>query len=334
MVEQPLLSVIISSYTLIRLDDIYELLDRLKNQSYPHVEIVFVAERTMELLDRIKAHGSENNIQNLRVIFNSDEPGLSVARNLGIKQAKGDIIAFIDDDALPFPDWAEEVVKTYKDDYVIGVTGPALPLWDGKPMDWFPEECDWIIGCSSWCDWHEMREVRNVWGMNMSFKREAFDSSGLFQTHLGAKGGEDTGKHELVGEETEFSIRVRRKTGKRIFYNPNAKVQHRVYGFRTTPVVIARRAYWEGYTKAMFNRIYRDRNSSEELLEVEHQLLQRILRRLLPNILKTFFTNPKIAWRRLSVTVIALSFVAFGYFSYIFNNMISRGKARVYGKES
>ena len=333
MSEQPLLSVVISSYTPSRLNDIFELLDRLKTQTYPHVAIVFVAEQSTELLDRVKTFAAESNIQNLKVIFNSGEPGLSAARNLGVKQAKGDIIAFVDDDALPSPDWAEEVVKTYQDDCVIGVTGPALPLWDGKPMEWFPKECDWIIGCSSWCDWHEMREVRNVWGMNMSFKREAFDSSGLFQTHLGAKGGEDTGKHELVGEETEFSIRVRRKTGKRIFYNPNAKVQHRVYGFRTTPIVIARRAYWEGYTKAMFNRIYRDRDSGEKLLDVEHQLLQRILRRLLPNILKTFFTNPKIAWRRLSVTVIALSFVAFGYFSYLLQSILGRRKTVIYGKE-
>jgi cellulose synthase/poly-beta-1,6-N-acetylglucosamine synthase-like glycosyltransferase len=233
--------------------------------------------------------------------------------------ANGDIIGFVDDDVVLFPDWAEEMVKTYKHDSVIGVTGPALPLWEGKSADWFPAELDWIIGCSSWCNWYKTREVRNVWGMNMSFKREAFDLSGLFLTHLGAKGGHETGKHELVGEETEFSIRVKRKTGKNILYNPNVRVWHRVYHFRVTPVVIARRAYWEGYTKAMFSRIYRDKDSSKKMLHVEYELLWRILTKLLPSILKTFFANPLIAWRRLLVTITALFFVTLGYHSHLLN---------------
>ena len=334
MAEQPLLSVVISSYTVGRLNDIFELLSSLRAQTYPHIDIVFVAESSTELLDKVKTFVAERDIQNIKVVFNDGEPGLSAARNLGFKQAKGDIIAFIDDDALPFPDWAEQMVKTYEDDSVIGVTGPALPLWEGKAADWFPDEFDWIIGCSSWCDWHEMREVRNVWGMNMSFKREAFDCSGLFLIHLGAKGGDESGKHELVGEETEFSVRVRRETGKSIFYNPNIRVRHRVYEFRVTPMVIARRAYWEGYTKAMFNRIYQDKSSSEKLLRVEYQLLERILYKLLPSILKTFFTNPRIAWRKLSVTVIALSSVALGYFSYLFHSILGHRKTTIYGKDT
>lgn len=42
-----------------------------------------------------------------------DEPGLSIARNTGIERAKGDIIAFLDDDALVPPEWAQELVKTF-----------------------------------------------------------------------------------------------------------------------------------------------------------------------------------------------------------------------------
>ena len=334
MPGSPLLSVIISSYTISRLDDILELLDNLRTQTYPHIEIIFIAERSSELLEMVKRFAFEKNISNLVAIFNDGEPGLSSARNLGVKKASGDIIAFIDDDALPFPNWAEEMVKTYRDEAVIGVTGPTQPLWDGKVLDWFPKECDWIIGCSSWCDWHEMREVRNVWGMNMSFRREAFDASGLFQAHLGAKGSEDTGKHELVGEETEFSIRVRRKTGKRIFYNPNVQVRHRVYGFRATPAVIARRAYWEGYTKALFHKIYLDKAEGEKLLGVDYQLLGRILCNFLPRTLKELFTAPWVACRRLAVTAIVVSSVAFGYFSYIAQSLLAPKKFWFYRREA
>ena len=215
-------------------------------------------------------------------------------------------------------------MKTYEDDSIIGATGPILPLWQDEPEDWFPNELSWILSCASWSDITGKREVRNVWGTNMSFRREAFDSSGLFLTHLGAKGGGESGKHELVGEETELSIRVRRKTGKRLLFNPNVKVKHRVYKYRVTPMFIVRRAYWEGYTKAMFNRSYRDGNNDEKVLGIEYDLLRRILTRLFPEILQGFFKNPVTAWRKLSVTIIALSFVAIGYFTHLFQSLVGR----------
>ncbi len=328
MAEQPLLSVVITSYTLDRLKDILELLDSIKAQTYRNMDTIFIAERSRELYERVKAYAEEKAIPNMKVVFNDGEPGLSAARNLGIEHASGDIIAFIDDDALPFPDWAEEMVETYKDGSVIGVTGAILPLWKDEPMDWFPSEFDWILSCSNFSAITERREVRNVWGTNMSFRREAFDSGGLFLTHLGAKGGGESGKHELVGDETELSIRVRRMTGKGIIYDPHIIVQHKVYKYRVTSVFIARRAYWEGYTKAMFNRSYRS-NSGERLLSVETSLLRRILTRLLPSILIGFFRNPIIAWHRLWVTVTALSFVAVGYLSYSISSPFNRQKARI-----
>ena len=316
-----LLSIVVTSYTLDRLKDISELLDSIKAQTYDHTETIFVIERSRELYDRVQAYAEEKAVPNMEVVFNHGEPGLSAARNVGVKQAKGDIIAFVDDDALLFPDWAEEMVKTYEDSSAIGATGAVLPLWKDVPMGWFPDEFDWVFGCSNFSGLMEKQEARNVFGTNMSFGREAFDSSGLFLNHLGAKGGGESGKHELVGDETELSIRVRRKTGKRLLFNPSVKVKHKVYKYRITPMFIARRAYWEGYTKATFNRSCRDGNSDEKLLRVEYDLLRRILTKLFPNILKGFFRNPVIAWRKLSVTIIVLFSVAFGYFSSSFSSL-------------
>lgn len=332
MAEQPLLSTVITSYTIDRVKDILELLDSIRAQTYNHTETILVIERSTELFNRIKQYAKEKAIPNVKVVFNRGEPGLSAARNLGVKEARGDIIAFIDDDALPSPNWAEETVMTYKDKSVIGVTGPILPLWKDEPMDWFPDELDWILSCAAFSGITTKSEIRNVFGANMSFRREAFDSSGLFLTHLGAKGGGETGKHELVGDETEFSIRVKRRTGKHILYNPHIKAWHKVYKYRVTPPVIARRAYWEGYTKAMFNKCYRNSGSKEKLLDVEYQLLGRILGRLLPGILMGFFKHPIIAWRKLSVTIIVLSFVALGYLSYLRQSFLSRKEVTVGGQ--
>jgi len=324
--EQSLLSIVITCYTTERLRDVLELLDSIKALTYPYTETIVVVERSIELFDHIRIYAAVNTHPQVKVVFNYSEPGLSSARNLGIKEARGDIIAFVDDDALLFSDWAEETVKTYEDGSTIGVTGPILPLWEDEIVDWFPSELDWILSCAGFSGITEREEVRNVFGTNMSFRREAFDSAGLFLTQLGAKGGGESGKHELVGDETEFSIRVGRKTGKRILYNPRVKVQHRVYKYRVTPMFIARRAYWEGYTKAMFNQSYRNSNKDEKLLSVEYQLLRRILTQLFPSILKGLFRKPATAWRRLSITINAVFFVAVGYFCYSFQRLLGRAQ--------
>ena len=330
MTEQPLFSIVVTAYTMDRFNDIIELLKSIKAQTYPHVETILVIERSTELLDRLKQYVVEKEIPHVKVVFNDGEWGLSAGRNLGVAQSSGKILAFIDDDAFPFSDWAEQIVKTYDDDTVIGVTGPSIPLWEDKKLAWVPEEFYWIVGGSGYSEWTEKREIRNVSGTNMSFRREAFDSSGLFLTQLGARGGGETGKHELVGDETEFSIRVNRKTGKRILYNPDVKVKHRVYKFRVSPAFVARRAYWEGYTKALFKRSYRDTISDNKLLRVEYQLLRRIFSRLLPSILLGLFSHPIIAICRLSITINAVFFVAVGYLSYSIRSITGRGQNLMY----
>ena len=122
-------------------------------------------------------------------------------------------------------------MKTYaQDSSVIGVTGPILPLWEQESMSWFPRELYWIFSCTYW-DMAEKTEVRNGYGTNLSFRREAFNSGERFRTSLGVKGGGQRGWQEPGAEEVEFSLRVRRKTGKHIVYNPRVRVKHKVYRY-------------------------------------------------------------------------------------------------------
>ena len=315
MASRPLLSIIITSYTLDRLRDIFELLDSIKTQTYDHIEIILVVERSTELLERIKRYIDENAISNTKVVFNLGEPSQSSARNFGISEAKGDLIAFIDDDALPFVDWAEEMVKTYNDDSVVGVTGPAVPLWEDRAMSWFPEEFYWIIGGTACLESNEMRRVRNVWGMNMSFRTEAL---GPCRFALGHKAADDGTKVGIEGEETELSIRVQQRTGKLIVFNPKVRVHHKVFKFRVTPKFIRRKAFWQGYTKAVLKNIYRHNENNINVLETEYRLLRQILLQLLPSIGKRFFSHPINAWKSLCFTITVLFYVALGYFSAAF----------------
>ena len=132
MSEPLLLSISTTCYTTERLKDIIDLLDSIERQTYNNIEIIIVVEKSEELLDLVKKYVLENIHRPSRVIFNDGEKGLSAARNLGYKNAKGTIVAFIDDDATLFPDWATETMKTYSNTSIIGITGPILPFWQGE----------------------------------------------------------------------------------------------------------------------------------------------------------------------------------------------------------
>jgi len=302
-----------------RYKDITEMLGSIQAQSYKNIQTIFVAERSPQLAARIKNYIQEKNYPSVLVLYNQGEWGLSSARNLGIEQASGEIIAFIDDDALLFPDWAEQTARAYAEDSsIVGLTGPILPLWEDESMAWFPREFYWIFSCTYW-DWTKPTEVRNGYGTNVSFRREAFDQCGLFKTSLGIKGYGKGGWQGVGGEETEFSIRVRCQTGKHIIYHPNVKVKHKVYRYRLSSSFIRKRAYWEGCAKAMFNKVYCSDN--EQVLSTEHELLRRIFSHLIPSSLKLLFSQPKVALRQLWVTILILACVAAGYLNYNLRNL-------------
>jgi GT2 family glycosyltransferase len=309
VLKQPPLSVIITAYTTERLGDIYDLLASLESQSLSGIETIFVAERSAELYEKLRNYAGNNPA--MKVLFNDGEPGLSAARNVGIEQASGEIIAFIDDDVVLPPEWAADMLQVYQDSLVIGVTGPALPLWEDETQAWFPEELYWILSCTAWADWPEVREVRNAWGMNMSFRREAFERCGPFRNEFGFHKGP-------MAEDNEFSLRVRSQTGQKILYCPDAWLWHRVHRYRLSRQFIKERAYWIGQSRRTLRRHIPETGLDEaNTLGQEHQLLKRIITRLSPSIAAGVFTNPVRAWRRFSVTFISLLYVSIGYYAHL-----------------
>ena len=318
------ISIIVPCYTMDRLRDITELLDSVQAQTYKEVETLIVAERSTELASSISDYVQEKGYGNIKVLYNQGNWGSYAARNLGIEQAQGDVLAFIDDDALLFPDWAEETARNYaEDDSVVGLTGPILPLWEHDSMSWFPRELYWIFSCTYW-DWSEKKEVRNGYGTNISFLRQAFDICGLFKNRLEAGEGGKSDWQRPGAKETEFSIRVTQEMGKRIVYSPNVRVKHKVYHYRISTGFIAKRAYWEGYAKAWLSRWSRTRN--RKVLATEYELLRRIFLNLIPNSLALLFRHPTVALRKLWVTALVLSCVSGGYIVYNLSGFFGRGR--------
>jgi glycosyltransferase involved in cell wall biosynthesis len=297
--------------------DIQGALDSLFSQTYGNVEIVFVGERTLELCRRTKAYAAERGMNNLRAVFNEGLPGLSPARTLGVKHSRGQIIAFIDDDAAAFPDWVQEIVNTFATiGDAIGVTGPAVPNWQDQNLRWLPEELYWIISCTSprWTGPDVLRRVRSAWGVNSAFRREAFENRSFSEIFIGGNQGMPDGvKAGLLGDETEFSVRLSLETNRPIYYSPDIRVSHRVYPSRFTRKFIRRRAFWEGYTKALLDTVFSGRMSARLDVSMELTLLRRIILRLLPGLFFLSAVRPRVGWPKLRVTLTVLFNVALGY---------------------
>lgn len=68
----------------------------------------------------------QEKIQNLRYIYD-DRPGLHVGRNRGITESQGELIGYLDDDVILFPDWINTVIKAFDDAEVMHVCGSVLP---------------------------------------------------------------------------------------------------------------------------------------------------------------------------------------------------------------
>jgi hypothetical protein len=156
------------------------------------------------------------------------------------------VVAFIDDDAVADRNWLQTLLLAYRDPRVIAVGGAVLPRWDrGRPPG-FPEEFDWVVGCTYLGMPTGRRTVRNLIGANMSFRRQVFRVIGGFSDGIGRVGGGAGGC-----SETELCIRAAAALpASVILYDPAARVSHRVPTARTSWRYFGTRCYREGLSKA------------------------------------------------------------------------------------
>jgi GT2 family glycosyltransferase len=183
-------------------------------------------------------------------------------------------------------------------------------------MNWLPQEFYWLISCTAWSNRNEVADVRNAWGHNMAFRKEAFDICGLFRNEHGFHKGD-------FAEDNELSLRVRLSSGKRIVFNPRAQVWHKVHPYRLSWRWIVERSFFIGQSRRKLQQRYPQEQLPGSLLSTEYGLLGRILMGLLPRLLLGFLRHPIRAWRQLSLSVVSLAFVSLGYASGLFNRRAS-----------
>lgn len=239
------ISVIICAYTEKRWEDLVAAVESVRRQMLPAREIIVVIDHNQQLYERVQAQ-----LPDVIAVENSEPRGLSGARNSGISLARGNILAFLDDDAAAAADWLKGLEETFSDPEVLGVGGPIVPLWSGKKPAWLPEEFYWVIGCTYRGMPTTVSKVRNVIGANMAFRQELFPLIGGFRTEIGR-----VGTLPLGCEETELCIRAHQRWPQRnCFYQPAAMVAHRVPETRARWRYFFSRCYSEGLSKAFVAR--------------------------------------------------------------------------------
>jgi glycosyltransferase involved in cell wall biosynthesis len=241
-VSEPTFSVVICAYTEERWLDLQAAVASVRAQSRPVCDLIVVVDHNEELLDRVHTE-----LPHVRCVPNAEAKGLAGARNTGVLLARGDVVAFLDDDARAATDWLAQLAPHYERSNVIGVGGLVRPVWSEEPPAWWPVEFNWVVGCSYLGMPTETALVRNFIGANMSFRRSLFDAVGGFRTGVGR-----VGNTPLGCEETELCIRAHQRfPAGELVYEPRAVVDHRVTEVRASWAYFRSRCYAEGRSKAL-----------------------------------------------------------------------------------
>jgi glycosyltransferase involved in cell wall biosynthesis len=232
-----------------RLEAFTEAIDSVLAQTYRSLEVVIVIDGNPTLYDRIVTMYGED--ARVRVELNSENRGISYSRNRGAELATGEVVAFIDDDAVAEKEWIAEHVKVYKQTNAVATAGPVVPAWvDGEPA-FFPAEFYWLVGCTEPAFAEDGEEIRNGYGSNVSYQREVFLTAGGYDVNTGRRGD-----LHIQAHEAPLGVRLESKYGRRVTYTTNPKVQHMLFNYRAKFSWLLYRSFYQGYSKRIMKLLY------------------------------------------------------------------------------
>jgi O-antigen biosynthesis protein len=197
-------------------------LDAVSRQRYPYFDVLVV--------DNAPQDAAAFEIARRWGVLYIMEPqaGLSRARNLGVRASTGEMIAFLDDDGMPDPDWLQNLAAEFQDPQVAVVTGRIQELRaPGEPRNEVGEF--YSLDClgdqrrpvdSETPQWFEIANFGGAGlGSNMAFRRSALHAWTGFDYRLG-RGA------RISGGEEHYAFFCLIKRGYQVVYVPDARVYH------------------------------------------------------------------------------------------------------------
>ena len=252
------------------------------------VEIIVVdngsTDRTPEVCNEIKVMYPQHEWR----YFYEPIPGLLSGRHRGAKEARGEILSYLDDDVLLSPSWLEGVTEAFVNPEVALVGGPSVPEFQVKPPEWLDNLWDegngrrTLFALSLIDSGTAVRreDPLYVLGLNLSIRKSVFDRCGGFHPDC-----IPTALQRYQGDgETGLTLKVK-AAGFHALYHPQVAVQHVIPASRMTLESFERRGFYQGISDS-YTQIRRDhglppapQRTWMDLLRPAKRKLERLLRR-------------------------------------------------------
>jgi glucosyl-dolichyl phosphate glucuronosyltransferase len=181
--------------------------------------------------------------------FREPIPGLLAGRHRGVREARGDVCAFLDDDVRLSPSWLLAMEEAFQDPATILAGGPSRPLFECSPPDWlnnFHDENDQ----GRFCIWLSLFDGGDrskrvdpcyVFGLNFAIRKKALVEFGGFNPDLITKS-----LQRFQGDgEFGLTLKLRRENIKAL-YHPNASLLHELPAKRLTAEYFEQRGFRQG----------------------------------------------------------------------------------------
>lgn len=288
-------SVVLCTHALSRYDAFTEAAESVLAQTYEDRELVLVIDGDRAVCDRAERDFGQR--EDVIVHCNDRNVGLLESRNTGARRATGEVVAFIDDDAIADEAWLEHLVDAYHDEDALAAGGTMTPAWVAGKPEFLPPEFFWLVGVTHRGFPEDPGEVRNTFGSNISFRRDVFLDLGGFQEDIGGRKGD---KH-LQGGETELAARLQATYDKGVYYVPDAEVAHKVFDYRTDPVWLIKRAFWQGYSKRGMEKFVPGSTGTES------EFLDRLLGEFVPDRIVELAKEPSVMAVKQLVSLLVLT---------------------------
>lgn len=235
-------------------------------QLHPAEELIVVVDNNSSLQSEL----TDILDSRVTVVANMFEQGLSGARNTGLQFASGEVVVFLDDDAVLHENSLERVREVFGGDDVVAVGGAVEANWQtGEAPRWFPHEFGWVVGCDYRGLPDDGEAIRNPIGAAMAVRRDALTVINGFSPELGRVGTLPVGC-----EETLMGVSLRQQFPHlQIIRDTTFRVAHHIPQTRMTFTYFVRRCFHEGVSKAVLTRI----SGHQMALSSERDYARRIL---------------------------------------------------------
>jgi glucosyl-dolichyl phosphate glucuronosyltransferase len=218
-----MISVIICTYN--RDKYIYNVLKSLalNNISVEAFEIILINNNSTDNTE-VECHRFMREYPLVRMLyFIETNQGLSNARNRGIKEANGDILVYVDDDALVNEEYLKSYAEFFKNNKGIEAAGGAIiPKYETKTPNWMSHYTKNLVTGYLYYGNKTIEFTKGKYpgGGNAAYRKDVFNKVGFFNVDLGRKGD------SLVGAEEKDIFDKMNKMGMRFYYIPDAILYH------------------------------------------------------------------------------------------------------------